>query len=284
MVKAIKSRTVACLSILTFILFYSTIFLAAEPEGKGKFFGIIYSKDIVPSLEGAVFKLRSISTGVVHESRVDRLGTFKIEGLDEGLYKVSLSTIEGDFTLESLFDIKANETALASFSLTPQFQLVKTEVEVEITGKGNLAGIIYEKDGVTPVVGAIVKIRNLFTGVAYDSGRTDSLGTFTIDGVDEGLYSGGIVTDRGNFNVENFIGIKADEKAKVTFILRPDVTGEVKKAELKTTVIEKVRSVREKAKFFSSAAGIAIIAATSAAVTYGIVKLVEKKEEVSPFK
>lgn len=284
MVKAVKSRSVACISILTFILFFSTIFLAAQPEGKGKFFGIIYSKDIVPSLEGAVFKLRNISTGVIHESSVDRLGTFKIEGLDAGLYKISLSTIEGDFILESLFDIKADETALASFSLTPQFQLVKTEVEVELIGKGNLAGVIYEQDGVTPTVGAIVKIRNLFTGVAYDSGKTDSLGTFKIDGIDEGLYSGGIVTDKGNFNIENFIGIKANEKAKVTFLLRPDVTGEVKKAELKTTVIEKVRLVRETKKFFSSATGIAIIAATSAVVTYGIVKLVEKKEEVSPFK
>lgn len=282
--KDVRSRTVVSVLILTFVLPFSSIFLDGQVEGKGKLFGMIKGKDIVSSIEGAVVKLRNISTGAVYEGEVDILGTFKIEGIFEGMYAVGLSTLEGDFSSDNLLEVKADETEIASFTLTPQFQLVQTELGAGLTGKGSLTGIIYEKDGVTPVVGALVVMRNLFTGIIFESGRSDSLGIFEIEGIDEGLYSGGIVTAKGNFNVENFIGIKANEKAKVTFILRPDIAGEVKKAELKMATIEVMRRGPKKAKFFSSAAGIATIVATSAAVTFGIIKLVEKEKEVSPFK
>lgn len=150
-------------------------------------------------------------------------------------------------------------------------------------GKGDLIGKVYGKDGTTVIEGAIVKIRNVVTGTVYE-GKTDKLGTFKIEGIEEGMCAVGIVTEEGDFNVESLIGIKADETAMITFVLKPYLKGAPKKAEVRAKFPEKVKEVSKIAKFFTSPIGIAIIVASSVAVVYGIVKLIEKEEEVSPFK
>jgi len=150
-------------------------------------------------------------------------------------------------------------------------------------GKGNLIGKVYGKDGTTVIEGAIVNIRNATTRTVYKSSKTDMLGTFRIDGIEEGLYSVGLVTKEGNFNVEGLVGIKANKTAKVTFALKPYSKGEVKKAEIRKA-LEKPKTAPKTAKFFSSPAGIAIIVVGSVAIIYGIVTLVGGEEEVSPFK
>ena len=95
----------------------------------------------------------------------------------------------------------------------PQFLPAQT------VGQGSLTGFIYSEDGVTPVKGAVVKIRNIVDGTTYESNTSDSQGAFKIEGVNEGLYSAGISTSTGDFNFENLIGIKADEPAKISFSL-----------------------------------------------------------------
>jgi len=150
-------------------------------------------------------------------------------------------------------------------------------------GKGDLIGKVYGKDGTTIIEGAIVKIKNVVSGVVYES-KTDMLGTFKIEGIEEALYSVGIITKEGNFNVEALIGIKANEITKVTFALKPYLKGEVKKAEVRAKFPEKVKEVSKILKFFSSPIGIATVIAASSAVVYGVVTLTAEEPEVSPFK
>jgi len=138
---------------------------------------------------------------------------------------------------------------------------------------GNLIGFIYGEDGLTPVENAVVKIRNVSTGTEYQSTATDKLGIFKIEGIKEGLYMAGISTQNGDFNLNNLIGIQANQTGKITLALRS-----VKAQE------EPGQRRRRGAGFFLSPAGIAIIVAATAALIYTIVKLTEEEAEASPIK
>jgi len=110
------------------------------------------------------------------------------------------------------------------------------------------------------------------------------LGTFKIEGIEEGLYSVGIVTDEGEFNVESMIGIKANKTVLVTLVLKPYLEEEEGMAEVRSEIVKRDKAPSKILKFFTSPAGIAIIVASTGLVSYGIIKLLEKEEEASPFK
>lgn len=95
-----------------------------------------------------------------------------------------------------------------------------------IQGKGNLVGFIYYQDGVTPIVGAVVKIKDVSTSLISESTKSDTNGMFTIENLNTGVYSLGIVTSQGDFNLDEVIGIKAGETTKVSFSLAPYSTEE----------------------------------------------------------
>lgn len=149
------------------------------------------------------------------------------------------------------------------------------ELKAQNTGKGNLIGFVYEKDGTTPVEGAVVKLKNVSTGTVYKSSNSDKLGILKTEGIEEGLYIVGISTKEGDFNGVNLIGIKNDETAKVSFALKPSQAEEEKTPKPKPGGL---------AKFFLSPVGIAIVVAASSAIIYGVVKLSEKEPEASPFR
>ena len=144
-------------------------------------------------------------------------------------------------------------------------------------GKGNLIGFVYDKDGTTPLEGAIVKLKNVSSSSIYESSKADKLGVFKIEGIDEGLYVVGISSKEGSFNVENFIGIKANETAKVSFALKPQAKGE--KANM-----PKMKKGNYLAKFFTSPFGLAVVGAASVAIVYSTVKLGDVEKECSAFK
>ena len=154
----------------------------------------------------------------------------------------------------------------------------------QIKGKGNLIGKIYAKDGVTFIVGALAKIKNVTTAKVYESRLTDKLGAFKIEGIEEGLYSVGIVTDEGEFNVESLIGVKANKTLLITLVLKPYLKEEARKAELRSEIFKGDKVPSKILKFFSSPIGIAIIVVGSVAIIYGIVTLTGEEEEVSPFR
>jgi hypothetical protein len=170
------------------------------------------------------------------------------------------------------------------FSLTLCLSPYLPAQQTRSPGKGNLIGKIYAKDGVTAVVGALAKIKNVATAKTYESRLTDKLGSFKIQGIEEGLYSVGIVTDEGEFNVESLIGIKANKTLLITLVLKPYLKEEIKKAEVRSEILKSDKVPSKILKFFASPVGLAIIVATTGLVAYGIIKLLEKEEEVSPFK
>lgn len=92
----------------------------------------------------------------------------------------------------------------------------------EIT-RGNILGFIYSEDGTTPVVGAVVKARNISSGTVYESSVSDVYGVFKIEGVESGIYIYGVKTDSGEFNSDGLIGVKVneDDTAKMAITLTP---------------------------------------------------------------
>ncbi|MFC2166910.1 carboxypeptidase-like regulatory domain-containing protein [Acidobacteriota bacterium] len=88
-------------------------------------------------------------------------------------------------------------------------------------GTGNLIGFVYYQDGVTPIVGAVVKVKDVSTGLISESIKSDGNGMFTLENLSTGVYSLGVVTAQGDFNLEELIGIKAGETTTVSFSLAP---------------------------------------------------------------
>jgi hypothetical protein len=86
--------------------------------------------------------------------------------------------------------------------------------------KGSLAGYIYQSDGTTPAQGAVIKLRNLATGSVFESTKSTDLGYFKVDSLDQGLYVFGAVTDQGEFNATDVIGIEANATAKLSVALK----------------------------------------------------------------
>ncbi len=89
--------------------------------------------------------------------------------------------------------------------------------------KGNVIGFLYAKDGTTPLEGAIVKFKNLTSGLIFESSRSDSYGIFKVQGIEKGIYTYGIVTDEGDFNAATLVGLKVEENetAKISIALDP---------------------------------------------------------------
>jgi hypothetical protein len=85
--------------------------------------------------------------------------------------------------------------------------------------RGNLIGYIFDRDGTTPVVGAVAKLKNITSGSIYVSPETDRTGIFRIDGLGKGIYTYGITTPNGDFNSNELIGILANETTKVSITL-----------------------------------------------------------------
>jgi len=99
--------------------------------------------------------------------------------------------------------------------------LVPTNLISQTTGKGGLVGLITEKDGSTPVSGAIVVVRNLTTGVVTEAAESDAKGVFRFPGLAQGLYALGVKSARGSYNSQNFFGVAADRTARITIALEP---------------------------------------------------------------
>ena len=90
-------------------------------------------------------------------------------------------------------------------------------------GKGNIIGFIYGEDGTTPLEGAVVQVKNMSTGIIYDSSVSDEYGIFKVQGVESGIYMYGVKTPQGNFNSDDLVGVRVsgDGTAKMSVSLTP---------------------------------------------------------------
>ena len=114
--------------------------------------------------------------------------------------------------------------ALAAFSL---FIVPVSEVAWAKAEGGSLVGFVYAQDLKTPVVGAVVKVRNIANQKEFASGTTDANGMYKIDGVDEGRYILGVTATQGDFNFDYVMLLKGGEMAKLSVALAPggQITG-----------------------------------------------------------
>lgn len=108
--------------------------------------------------------------------------------------------------------------ALAAFSL---FIVPVSEVAWAKAEGGSLVGFVYAQDLKTPVVGAVVKVRNIANQKEFASGTTDANGMYKIDGVDEGRYILGVTATQGDFNFDYVMLLKGGEMAKLSVALAP---------------------------------------------------------------
>ncbi len=86
-------------------------------------------------------------------------------------------------------------------------------------GQGSLVGTFFEKDGTTPVPGAVIKLKNISSGSIYEAAPSDKSGTFRLDGLVKGIYTFGIATSSGDFNSNELIGILEGETTKISISL-----------------------------------------------------------------
>ena len=91
----------------------------------------------------------------------------------------------------------------------------------QATGKGQLVGYVFHKDGSTPVQGVVVVAKNVTTGKVFQSVKTDGLGLFKFEELDAGIYALGVTSVQGSYNSQDLVGIKADETAKISIALDP---------------------------------------------------------------
>jgi len=110
----------------------------------------------------------------------------------------------------------------ATFSLLA-FLSFSMPANAQARPKGNIIGFIYAQDGTTPLEGATIKFKCLTTGKIFESTRSDVYGIFKVQGVESGIYTYGVVTEGGDFNADDILGLKVDEKetAKLSIVLNP---------------------------------------------------------------
>ncbi len=136
MFKAVRLKSVSLLLIFSFILLNSPYLLTGQTiqtKGKGDLIGKVYGKDGTTAVEGAIIKIKNVVTGRIYESvKTDKLGTFKIEGLEAGLYAIGIVTKEGNFNVESLIGIKANKVSSVTFALNPYLKGAPKKAKAEV--------------------------------------------------------------------------------------------------------------------------------------------------------
>lgn len=87
--------------------------------------------------------------------------------------------------------------------------------------KGDLSGFVFERNGSTPVAGAVVVVKNVTTGAVTESIRTDERGAFELRGLGAGLYALGVTSVKGSFNSQDFVGVSPEKTARISVALDP---------------------------------------------------------------
>ncbi len=101
--------------------------------------------------------------------------------------------------------------------------------------RGHLVGTIFTQDGKTPIVGAVVRLKNISTGSVSAAEPTDTQGNFRLENLSKGIYQFGITSVEGDFNSSELIGILANETTKIALSL------DLYEANVQTSVQEVLR-------------------------------------------
>ena len=112
-----RKKLVFMVLTVAFLLFSASSVVAAVP-GQGNLKGFVSSADWTTPVEGAVLFMRNIKSGTVYESEgTDVRGVFLLKDIEPGLYLAGISTEAGAYNFERLIGIKADTTGKVSFAL-----------------------------------------------------------------------------------------------------------------------------------------------------------------------
>lgn len=178
------------------------------------------------------------------------------------------------------------------------------------SSNGNLMGFVYGEDGKSPLQGAIVLLKGAETNKVYQSDPTGKTGSYRISNIDVGNYVLGLKVNKGTFNVDGYVKVASGKTDTLSLSLAsPPGSGGAQLDErgwcchqgkvFESTEVECIRrggrffATKKEAKedcgippaaFFKKPTGIAVLIVGTAAVGFGIYKLVgeKKEEEVSP--
>lgn len=175
---------------------------------------------------------------------------------------------------------------------------------------GNLMGFVYGKDGKTPLRDATVLLRGVETEEVYRSEPTSKTGDYRISDIEAGTYVVGLKVKEDTYNVDGCVMVARGktDTLSISLELPPEpagtpqaggegwccMDGKVYKSteEECSNVGGKFFFTKKKARescglptpFFKKPGGIAVLIVGTAAVGFGIYKLLKKKEdkEISP--
>jgi hypothetical protein len=131
---------------------------------------------------------------------------------------------------------------------------------------GKLRGFVYGEDGKKPLIDAIVLLRETTTERIFQSPKTKKNGAYMIENILPGTYAVGIQWDGKDFNVDALV--KIEPKKQMACFTLPKVVADAG---------YQVRCKSPKC-FFLLPVGWALVAATTAGITYGIIKIVEREQ------
>lgn len=89
------------------------------------------------------------------------------------------------------------------------------------SAKGDLVGFVSQKDGSTPVSGAVVVVKNLNNGAVTEGVESDAKGAFRFPGLAAGLYALGVKSAAGSYNSPDFFGVSAGKTSRISIALDP---------------------------------------------------------------
>lgn len=175
---------------------------------------------------------------------------------------------------------------------------------------GNLVGFVYGEDGKSPLQNAVVLLRGVDKDNVYQSETTSKTGNYKISDIEAGIYVVGLKVNEKTFNVDGYVKVAKGKTDTLSLSLgSPPGSGGAQTDEtgwcchegkvFRSTGKEctdrggKFFATKKEAKeecgippaaFFKSPAGYAVLIVGTAAVGFGIYKLLEEKkeEEVSP--
>jgi hypothetical protein len=177
MFKYIKFRKQALTFILLLVvgaMLFPNRVLAAPAANKGNLVGFIYLVDPTAPMAEAVVKIRSVKDAHEFQSApTDKIGSYKLLGIDEGQYILGVSTKGGDYNLEVPIQIKGGETGKLSLVL-------KESVAIALLAK-NAAGV--------PLFPAVVAAKAAFFSTP--------LGIATLAGASAAAVVGGVALING---------------------------------------------------------------------------------------
>ena len=156
-------------------------------------------------------------------------------------------------------------------SLAVLFSLLIATLPLTIPAEDNLGklhGFVYNDDGKKPLPDAIVLIRETVSQRVYQSEKSKKSGAYKIEQILPGTYAVGIQFNGKDYNVDVLLQIKA--KKQMVCLTLP-------KVEEKPGYVLRCKSPK---CFFITPCGWALVAGTTAGITYGIIKIIEK--ETSP--